>query len=213
MNRIRWLRQDGGVELDSFLACARELLVIPSVADRPEELHRALEFVLDVVGPGFTVERFESRGKPSALVYLGASRPRFRIILNAHLDVVPAPPAQFQPCLEGARLYGRGAHDMKVSALVQAIVFRDLAATVAYPIALQLVTDEEIGGRDGTLHQLEHGVDGEFVIIGEQSCLNIATESMGMLTAYLHAEGRSGHSAYQWLGDNAILKLWKAWVS
>lgn len=201
------IRQDGCVELESFLACARGLLAIPSTADRPEDLCRALEFVLDVVGPGFTVERFESRGKPSALVYLGASRPRFRVIFNAHVDVVPARPEQFQPRLEGTRLYGRGTHDMKVSALVQAMVFRELAGVVSYPIALQLVTDEEVGGRDGTLHQLEQGVSGEFVIIGEQSRLRVVTESRGLLTACLRAEGRSGHSAYQWLGDNAILKL------
>jgi succinyl-diaminopimelate desuccinylase len=195
------------MELESFLACARGLLTIPSTAERPEDLHRALEFVLDVVGPGFTVEQFESRGKPSALVYLGASRPRFRVIFNAHLDVVPGQPEQFQPRLEGTRLYGRGTHDMKVSALVQAMAFRDLAGKVAYPIALQLVTDEEVGGRDGTLHQLEQGVSGEFVIIGEQSRLCVVTESRGLLTAYFRAEGRSGHSAYPWLGDNAILKL------
>lgn len=198
------------MELESFLACAEQLLAISSVADHPEELHRALDFVLDVVGPGFTVERFESRGKPSALVYRGTSRPRFRVIFNAHLDVVPAVPAQFQPRREGSRLYGRGTHDMKISALVQAMVFRELAATVGYPIALQLVTDEEVGGRDGTLHQLEHGVESEFVIIGEQSGLNIVTESKGLLTARLHAEGCGGHSAYQWLGDNAILKLMKS---
>ena len=195
------------MEPESFLACVRGLLAIPSTADRPEDLHRALEFVLDVVGRGFTVERFESRGKPSVLVYLGPSRPRFRVILNAHLDVVPAPPEQFQPRREGTRLYGRGTHDMKVSALVQAMVFGELAGSVAYPLGLQLVTDEEVGGRDGTLHQLEHGVDGEFVIIGEQSRLRVVTESRGLLTACLRAEGRSGHSAYQWLGDNAILKL------
>ncbi|MGH4009467.1 MAG: M20 family metallopeptidase [Pseudonocardiaceae bacterium] len=195
------------MELESFLVCARRLLVIPSTADRPEDLQRALEFVLDIVGPGFTVERFESRGKPSALVYLGPRRPRFRVIFNAHLDVVPAPPEQFQPRLEGPRLYGRGTQDMKVSALVQALVFRELAGVVNYPIALQLVTDEEVGGRDGTLHQLEQGVDGEFVIIGEHSRLRVVTESRGLITACLRAEGLSGHSAYQWLGDNAILKL------
>lgn len=205
--RTGGIRQDGRVELESFLACARGLLTIPSTADRPEDLYRALEFVLDVVGPGFTVERFESRGKPSALVYLGTSRPRFRVIFNAHVDVVPAPPEQFQPRLEGTRLYGRGTHDMKVSALVQAMVFRDLAGVVPYPIALQLVTDEEVGGQDGTLHQLEQGVGGEFVIIGEQSRLRVVTESRGLLIACFRAEGRSGHSAYQWLGDNAILKL------
>ncbi|HKR50355.1 MAG TPA: hypothetical protein VJT72_12400 [Pseudonocardiaceae bacterium] len=88
------------MELESFLACARGLLTIPSTADRPEDLYRALEFVLDVVGPGFTVERFESRGKSSALMYLGPSRPRFRVVFNAHVDVVPAPPEQFQPRLQ-----------------------------------------------------------------------------------------------------------------
>ncbi len=205
--RTGGIRQDGRVELESFLACARRLLTIPSTADRPEDLYRALEFVLDVVGPGFTVERFESQGKPSALVYLGTSRPRFRVIFNAHVDVVPAPPEQFQPRLEGTRLYGRGTQDMKVSALVQAMVFRELAGVVSYPIALQVVTDEEVGGQDGTLHQLEQGVDGEFAIIGEQSRLRVVTESRGLLNACLRAEGRSGHSAYQWLGDNAILKL------
>lgn len=183
------------------------LVSIPSTAERPEDLRRALEFVLAVVGPGFTVERFESRGKPSALVYPGPGRPRFRVILNAHLDVVPGLPEQFRPRLEGTRLYGRGTQDMKVSALVQAMVFADLAATLAHPIALQLVTDAEVGGRDGTLHQLDQGVVGDFVIIGEQSRLRVATESRGVVTASLRAEGRGGHSAYQWLGDNAIIKL------
>ena len=82
-------------------ARACELLAIPSTSDRPGELRRALEFVLDFVGPGFTVERFESGGKPSALVYLGAERAEFGVILNAHLDVVPAPPASSAPAATG----------------------------------------------------------------------------------------------------------------
>jgi succinyl-diaminopimelate desuccinylase len=44
------------------------LLAVRSTADRPEDLRRALDLVLEVVGPGFTVERFESGGKPSALL-------------------------------------------------------------------------------------------------------------------------------------------------
>ena len=59
----------GDFDLDWFLDAARGLLAIPSTADRPAELHRALEYVLEFVGPGFTVQRFESGGKPSALVY------------------------------------------------------------------------------------------------------------------------------------------------
>ena len=57
------------MDTEAFLAAARELLAVPSTADRPGELGRALDFVLDFVGPGFTVERFASGGKPSALLY------------------------------------------------------------------------------------------------------------------------------------------------
>ena len=196
------------METESFLAAASELLAIQSTADRQTDLNRALDFVVDFVGPGFTVERFESGGKPSALLYVPAERPQqFRIILNAHLDVVPAEPAQFRPHRKGDRLYARGAQDMKLSALVEAQVFRELARTVPYPLALQLVTDEEVGGRHGTLHQIKEGVSGEFVVIGEHSGLRIVTDSKGMITATLRAVGRGGHSAYPWLADNALVKL------
>ncbi len=96
---------------------------------------------------------------------------------------------------------------MKISALVQAQVFRELADTVPYPLALQLVTDEEVGGRNGTLHQINLGVSGEFVVIGESSGLRIVADSKGMITATLRAVGRGGHSAYPWLADNALVKL------
>jgi hypothetical protein len=65
--------QDGGVELDAFLAVAVELLAVPSTAERPEQLRRAVESVVDFVGPGFSVERFESNGKPSAVGYADVS--------------------------------------------------------------------------------------------------------------------------------------------
>jgi succinyl-diaminopimelate desuccinylase len=214
-----------------FLEQAGKLLAIPSTADRPAALAQALGFVLDFVGPGFTVERFESGGKPSALVYPGVyrgepgqsgsgdgrggtgpgagpgGRPDFRVILNAHLDVVPAPPDQFRARREEGRLYARGAQDMKVSALAEALAFRELAGPVGYPLALQLVTDEEVGGRNGTRYQIERGVRGEFVVIGETSGLRIVTESKGMVGVTLRASGRGAHSAYQWLGDNALVKL------
>ncbi|RLK58974.1 M20 family metallopeptidase [Actinokineospora cianjurensis] len=195
------------MDMDGFLASAEELLAIRSTADRGADLTRALGFVLDVVGPGFTVERFESGGKPSALVYRGGRR-HFRVILNGHLDVVPAAPEQFRPRREGDRLYARGAQDMKLSALVQAMAFRDAASRV--PVALQLVTDEEVGGHDGTAHQVAQGVTGDFVVIGEHSGLRMVVESKGLLTARVRATGLAAHSAYQWLGDNAVLRLMRA---
>jgi succinyl-diaminopimelate desuccinylase len=202
------------MDLDAFVAEAVELLAIPSTADRPDQLRRALDLVLDIVGPGFVVERFESNGKPSALLWCqaqglraGAVRPEFRVILNAHLDVVPAEPDQFRPRLRDGRLYARGAQDMKVSGLLLTRAFRELAPTVPYPLALQLVADEEVGGQDGTRHQLELGVTGTFVIIGEHSGLDIVADSKGLAHARLRAAGRGAHGAYPWLGDNALVSL------
>ncbi|MEU4745625.1 M20 family metallopeptidase [Actinosynnema sp. NPDC023658] len=193
-----------------LLPLTEQLLGIRSTADRPDDLRRALDFVLDVVGPGFTVERFESGGKPSALVHAGDHRPHFRVIFNAHLDVVPGTDDQFRPRRDGDRLIARGAQDMKLSALVLASVFRDTAARLPYPIGLQLVTDEEVGGRDGTLHQLEQGVTASFVVIGEHSARRVVAESKGLVTVRLRAVGRAAHSAYQWLGDNALVKVVRA---
>ncbi len=201
------------MRLDRFLDTASELLSIPSTADRPHALHRALDFVLDVTlglaGNGCTVERFERAGRPSALVHRGPASHEFPVILNAHLDVVPAGPEQFRPYRVGDRLYARGTHDMKVAALVEAQVFAELPAD-RHDVALQLVTDEEIGGRNGTGYQLERGVTAGFVVIGEQSGLRLVTESKGLLKAYLRATGRTGHSAYPWLADSAVMKLMRS---
>ncbi|MBW4721063.1 M20 family metallopeptidase [Saccharothrix obliqua] len=196
------------MDLDEFLDLADGLLRIPSTADRPAELARALDFVLDVVGPGGTVERFESNGKPSALVHRGTRREPFRVLFNAHLDVVPGAPEQFTPRREGDRLYARGAQDMKLSALVLALVFRDVPTS--FPVGLQLVTDEEVGGRDGTRHQLALGVSARFAVIGEHSALRLVTESKGLVGARIDATGRAAHSAYPWLGENALVRLLRA---
>ena len=81
-----------------------------SVSGRPDELARAVDLVLDFTGPEFTVERFESAGAPGALAYRGAQRPAFAVILNAHVDVVPAPAAQFGRTVRVRRADRRAGH-------------------------------------------------------------------------------------------------------
>jgi succinyl-diaminopimelate desuccinylase len=180
------------------------LIAIPSTSDRPGALGDALDFVLAQLSD-FPVRRYVSNGKPSALVHVGDGP--FRVMLNAHLDVVPGAPSQFRPYRVGDRLFARGAHDMKISALVQATVFAELAAALPYPVALQLVTDEEVGGFDGTAHQIASGVRADFVVIGEFSDLRVVTASKGICQAMLTASGSAAHAAYPWLGSNALLTL------
>ncbi|MET0426238.1 MAG: M20/M25/M40 family metallo-hydrolase [Actinoplanes sp.] len=192
---------------DGWLARAGELIAIRSTADRPDELRRAVEFVVEEVGDGFVVRRFESGGKPSALLHLAGIDGPFRVVLNAHVDVVPGEDRQFTAVREGDRLYGRGTQDMKTAALVLAGVFRDVAASLPYPVGLQIVADEEIGGMDGTAHQIAEGVRAGFVLIGEQSGLRVVHESKGLAHVRVTATGRAGHAAYPWLGRNALVSL------
>lgn len=184
-----------------------ELVAIRSTADRPGELRRALELVIGEAGPDFVVRRFESNGKPSALLHPPGTDGELRVILNAHLDVVPAPDEQFVPRRDGDRLYGRGTHDMKAAALVMTSVFREVAGFLPYGMGLQLVTDEEVGGADGTGHQVAEGVRADFVVIGEQSGLRVVLESKGICHARLAATGRAAHAAYPWLGENALVAV------
>src|ERR1700754_1097883 len=51
-------------------------------------------------------------GRP-VLAATAGPQPGPTIVLHGHLDVVPARPEQFSPSIEGDRLYGRGAYDMK----------------------------------------------------------------------------------------------------
>lgn len=192
-----------------FLATAQKLLSIASTEDQPEKLHEALALIVTMLAkqPGVTVERFEHNSKPSLLAYYGPTRPRrFRVLLNGHLDVVPAHPMQFVPQVRDGKLYGRGAADMKVAALVMAEVFCKYAAAVP-SLGLQIVTDEEVGGADGTLHQVEQGVQADFVIAGEDTPpASICTDMRGVCQVEVTLKGKAAHSAYPWLGENALLQ-------
>lgn len=195
--------------MNNILEATRQLIAIPSTTDNPTELHRALDSVADQLASvkNVTIERFESNGKPSLLAYKGSSRPHsFRILLNGHVDVVPAKAAQFTSRVKEGRLYGRGALDMKTAALVLTQVFCEMVDKVPYTLGLQIVTDEEVGGNDGTAYQLAQGVNAALAIAGEFTPLGaICNESRGLCWAELEFQGVAAHSAYPWNGTNAIL--------
>lgn len=188
----------------------RSLIQIESTQERPEDRLRALESIIHFATNGLkdiTVERFTSNGVESALLYIGKKRPYFSVLLNAHLDVVPGGHSQFSPHEENGNLIGRGALDMKSAAVVMATAFRELAPILSQPIGLQLVTDEEFGGRDGTGYQLEQGVRSNFAICGEYTLpATICTDSKGICRARIQFNGKTAHGAYTWAGDNAIVQ-------
>lgn len=186
---------------------AERLISIPSVSRDRKNCRKILSMVKDLFG-NYHIDEFEKDGVESLLIYKGRGRRRkFKVILNIHLDVVEGEKSQFSPVQKSGRLYGRGASDMKASAAVIMLVFLEIADKVSYPLALQITTDEEIGGFNGTMHQIEKGVSAEFAIAGEPTNLDIAYKAKGVLWLRITAKGKSAHSAYPWKGDNAVLKM------
>lgn len=194
--------------MDQTISLAKRLIACKSEKADGKALLEALQIAIDELN-GFTIERFESNGSSSILVYVGKKRPeKFKVILNGHLDVMPGRPEQYQPTVKGDRLYGVGAVDMKSSVACLIDVFKENAQKVDYPLGLQLVTDEQVGGMDGTKHQIDQGVRADFVIAGESTGLNIAHESKGILWAKATFKGSPAHSAYPWKAKNPIWDLY-----
>jgi succinyl-diaminopimelate desuccinylase len=189
-----------------------DLLQIESVESLPNNLQKVIDVAAAYISErGYTVERFESSGKPSMLAYHGKKRPkRFRVLFNGHLDVVPAKSSQFIPSLKGDKLFARGAHDMKAGAVGMIEVFCEKAATLGYPLGIQLVTDEEIGGFDGTGYQRSKGVNADYFIAGESTGFAVNTDAKGICWVKLHAQGTTAHGAYPWRGVNALHTLTQA---
>ena len=130
------------------------------------------------------------------------------VVLHAHLDVVPAHPEQFTPRIEGDRLYGRGAYDMKGGLAAMMCAMRDLVEQDAVRVRFVCVPDEE--SEDIDTRSIDEIVRGgfpaDFAITGEPTDLHVGVQAKGVLAFRLHVYGRSAHGSTPWLGDNAVLK-------
>lgn len=192
-----------------ILGFAEKLIKIQSTSDDKKALAEVLE-TCKIELTGFNYKEFEKNGIKSLLFYNSNSLPeKFKLILNAHLDIVPGKIDQFKPFQKNGKLFGRGAYDMKTAAACMILLFKELAKKVSYPLGLQLVTDEEVGGFDGTKYQIENGIKADFVIAGENTDLEINHRSKGIIWLKIKTKGISAHGAYPWLGENAIWKMQK----
>lgn len=193
--------------LNKIVSLTEKFVSIESIPENTEALESILELALSAL-KGYTIERFENNGVKSVLIYNSQKRPKkFKIILNGHLDVIPGKEYQYLPKIKNNRLYGVGAMDMKASVACLIIAFKEVAKSINYPLGLQLVTDEESGGFNGTKHQIDKGVRADFVIAGESTNLHIANKAKGILWAKISAKGKTAHGAYPWKGENAIWKM------
>ncbi|CAN5177005.1 M20/M25/M40 family metallo-hydrolase [soil metagenome] len=132
------------------------------------------------------------------------------VILHGHLDVVPAHAGQFSPRIEGDRLIGRGAYDMKGGLAAMMCAVHDIAETAKIRVRFICVPDEESDNLDFRCTEalVQEGLRGDFAITGEPTDLHIGVQAKGVLAIRVEVTGTAAHGSTPWNGDNAILKAY-----
>lgn len=136
------------------------------------------------------------------------------LVLNGHIDTVPYgdlkawhyPPGE--ATIEGSRLYGRGASDMKSGLTALLYAFKLFSCYNKKPegdIIFIATADEESYGL-GAQQVLKGGFlkNAGAIIIGEPTNNSIALASKGAIWVKFEVFGRSSHGAYPQEGINAI---------
>lgn len=169
---------------------------------------------------GLDCERFAvDPMKPNLVATLpGASD--YTLLYNGHLDTVPFRESEWEhdPLgdVDGDRLYGRGATDMKGAIGAMLAVARAYASTdTEPPVTMQfaLVSDEEVGGEVGLGKQLRSDrLNPDACVVGEatgrRESNSIAVGDRGYVWPTIRYEGRAAHGSRPMFGENAIDQLY-----
>ena len=187
---------------------ARALIRCRSVTPADDGAIGVIEAVLSEAG--FATTRIPRGGVENLFARWGTGR---TLGFNGHTDVVPPGDAAswrhdpFAAEIDGDRLWGRGAVDMKtgVAAWVAAAVDAVRTAPPPGSLVITVTGDEEGVATDGTVAILDwmarNGERMDVCIVGEPTCPEALGDMIkigrrGSMTAYITATGRQGHSAY-----------------
>ena len=136
------------------------------------------------------------------------------VVLNGHLDVVPAGSPDlwtvdpWAGVVRDGRILGRGACDMKAGLACQVMAVEALRRSgirLRGRVQLQSVVGEEDGGL-GTFATLRRGHRGDLAVICEPTSSGLVPATAGALTFRLTVPGRSVHASMRLEGVDALDK-------
>ena len=162
-------------------------------------------------GIGLETEIHEAApGRASAVGRLRGTGGGAALMLNGHVDTVGVDGMErpFEPRIEGGRLHGRGAYDMKGSvaamlAAAKAVV--DSGTRLAGDLLVACVADEEVASL-GTSDVLErYSVDG--AIVTEPTELDLCLAHKGFAWIEVEVRGRAAHGSRFDEGIDANLSM------
>ena len=117
------------------------------------------------------------------------------IILNSHVDTIPAPDELLQPKVNGDVVHGRGACDAKGQVLVILLALsalKEAGVRLKGDVMAQFVIEEEPGG-NGSLSVILDGMRADGVVVIESTNFKVYTANRGALWFKLGIEGKSVH--------------------
>ncbi|MFC5402775.1 M20 family metallopeptidase [Cohnella soli] len=108
------------------------------------------------------------------------------LLFSSHIDTAPVAPGwerdPWTPVVEGDRLYGLGAFDMKggLAASVMAVrCLRELGYRPQGDVLIESVVDEEYGGANGTVACRARGYEADAAIVPEPTNLAVCPATRG----------------------------------
>ncbi len=137
------------------------------------------------------------------------------LLLSGHIDTVPPGSLSwtkdpFGAVVEGNRLFGRGANDMKGGVATNLFVLealRKLGVSLSGDLLFETVVDEEFGGSNGTLAGRLAGFNADAAIISEPSSLRICAGQRGGRTAHVTLEASGGVLTEERLSAGVVEQL------
>lgn len=203
--------------MNETLVQLKRLISFRTITGNREQILKAFSYIESLLsGLPIDFHYFEKDGHVSQLAYLrGRSWSKPEVILNGHIDVIPAEPNAFVPKQKGDVIIGRGGADMKGGVLAIISALRAYAQNPGKHNIVSLITsDEETGGVNGVGALAEQlSKTAKFVIVGDgprYDQMLITNREKGGLWVEVIADGKSAHAARPWLGENAIEKILRA---
>ena len=152
-------------------------------------------------------------GRPNVVAIARGTGGGRSLMLNAHMDTVGVVGMTdpFAPRLDGDRLYGRGAQDMKGSLAACMLVAAEASKRgLRGDVIVTAVSDEEVASV-GT-EAVAASVRADAAIVTEPTDMQIAIAHRGFVHLEVETIGRAAHGSRPELGIDAIAKMGRVLV-
>lgn len=220
------LSQEIAARRDDLIRLTQDLIRIPTLNPPGRNYREICDFLAARLAPqGFSIDMIRAKGTPgdsdtyprwNLVARIEGRGPGDCVHFNSHHDVVEVGHGwtrdPFGGEIDGNRIYGRGACDMKgglAASVIAVEAFIAACPDFTGAIEISATADEETGGYGGVAHLASQGYFDparvQHVIIPEplhkdQICLG----HRGVWWAEIETHGRIAHGSMPFLGDSAI---------